>query len=167
MPGGHLSIPNSEFHINTFLLHGFRRWVPVFSRPGQPFETSPFSTAKNRNDVGVKYGKWNRATSLFNTCTKNLENRQTDTEGTYTQTPSKLFRLSYQTTPTTVIPVFSRPGATAKACYRITRKRPESRWGTLNRMYPPPPRLQKMGSGLFAAWPTLRHKPFLHREKPE
>ena len=163
----HLSIPNSAFHTNTFLLHGFRRWVPVFSRPGQPFDTSPFSTAKNRNDVEVKYGKWNRATSLFNTCTKNLENRQTDTEGTYTQTPSKLFRLSYQTTPTTVIPVFSRPGATAKACYRITRKRPESRWGTLNRMYPPPPRLQKMGSGLFAAWPTLRHKPFLHREKPE
>jgi len=25
--------------------------IPVFSRPGAPFDTRPFSTAKNRNDV--------------------------------------------------------------------------------------------------------------------
>ena len=61
--------------------------------------------------------------SLFNTCTKNLENRQSDTEGTYKQTPSKVFRLSYQTTPTIVIPVFSRPGNHINKYYRNNAKK--------------------------------------------
>ncbi|NLV45277.1 MAG: hypothetical protein GXY07_12360 [Candidatus Hydrogenedentes bacterium] len=40
----------------TSFFHGFRGWVPVFSRPGNPFDTSPFSTAKNRNDPLVLRG---------------------------------------------------------------------------------------------------------------
>jgi len=31
----------------------------------------------------------------------------------------------------------------------------------------PAPRIQKLDSGLFAAWYTLRYTSLLHREKPE
>jgi len=40
---------------NLSLFSDFRRWIPVFSPPGTPFDTYPFFTAKNRNDPLILY----------------------------------------------------------------------------------------------------------------
>ena|GEM_PF-2231973 len=67
----------------------------------QIFDTGPFSTAKNRNDVGAGCRPEIKTLSLPTTCAE----KSTFSEQTYFEE----LEPTAQPTPMTVIPVFSRP----------------------------------------------------------